>query len=581
VLNESYTSSHAIVIGINAYAHANPLSFAVNDAQAIAACLSHRFGFPDENIHLLLDEVASRQRIIQTYLSFANCHIEENDRIVFFFAGHGTTRSGARRETGYLVPVDGHPSDLSTLIRWDELTRNADLIPAKHLIFFMDACYGGLAITRTLSPGSARFLHEMLRRPARQVLAAGKADQVVSDGDGPRPNHSIFTGHLLDALEGAATNEGGILSANAVMAYVYQRVGTQDGSIQVPQYGHLEGDGDFIFAYPGSSGEIVEAETGLSEDILIQAPTSLSHGESESELGAFVSNVKQLLSADSNRIELDDLVNMEIRRLQEATSLNSLPVSDVSPERDVLEDRLDRYQHLAQRPLALVGLLSRWGTSSTQPLLSRLLARSCDNLASSSGFPAWIHLRWLPVTEMIYAGAISAIYAQNYQSLSTLLNSNIQDPSDPSNRASVFVLSNKAMLEVVRTDILKRIPQHERHYVPKSELLFARLQAPLEDLHFLGSEYEYLFDRYEVFQALYYAHVTDQAGGREMWGPPGRFFWKERIFGTRPFDLFVEEVVSQGEGVGFLSNGLFNGSLIRFQEVVTAYREMLGRRSRF
>jgi hypothetical protein len=182
---------------------------------------------------------------------------------------------------------------------------------------------------------------------------------------------------------------------------------------------------------------------------------------------------------------------------------------------------------------------------------------------------------------MIYTGAISAIYAKNYQSLSTLLESTIQDPSDHIKRSSVFVLSNRAMLEVIRTNVLKLIPEHERHYVPKSEILFSRLQAPLEDLHFLGPEYEFLFDRFEVLQALYYAHVTGKEDGFGIWGPPGRFFWKGRHFGASPFKLFVDEVTSRGEGVGFLSNGLFNESLNRFLEVATAVREMLDNSPRF
>lgn len=182
---------------------------------------------------------------------------------------------------------------------------------------------------------------------------------------------------------------------------------------------------------------------------------------------------------------------------------------------------------------------------------------------------------------MIYTGAISAIYAKNYQSLSTLLESTIQDPSDQVKRCSVFVLSNRAMLEVIRTNVLKLIPEHERHYVPKSEILFSRLQAPLEDLHFLGPEYEFLFDRFEVLQALYYAHVTGKEEGFGTWGPPGRFFWKGRHFGASPFNLFVDEVTSRGEGVGFLSNGLFNESLNRFLEVATAVREMLEKSPRF
>ena len=57
--------------------------------------------------------------------------VGNDDRIVVFFAGHGHTVPGRRGETGFLLPVDGDPSDLSTLIRWDDLTRNADLISAK------------------------------------------------------------------------------------------------------------------------------------------------------------------------------------------------------------------------------------------------------------------------------------------------------------------------------------------------------------------------------------------------------------------------------------------------------------------
>jgi uncharacterized caspase-like protein len=112
------------------------------------------------------------------------------------------------------VPYDGNPEKLATLIRWDELTRNADLITAKHILFIMDACYGGLAITRALKPGTMRFQKDMLMRPARQVLTAGKADEVVADLGGPLPNHSVFTGHLIEALQGKAESVPGLLTAN-------------------------------------------------------------------------------------------------------------------------------------------------------------------------------------------------------------------------------------------------------------------------------------------------------------------------------------------------------------------------------
>ena len=211
-----YKNSWALVIGINDYQHAPPLGYACNDAEAVADILQNRFEFPEDNVVLLLNEKASRQHIMETFLQYANDHVLADDRLLVFFAGHGQTKTGRRGEVGYLVPFDGNPNELSTLIRWDELTRNADLIDAKHILFIMDACYGGLAVMRTMRGGSKRFLKDMLQRYARQVLTAGKADEVVADAGGPRVGHSMFTGHFLDALEGASSSDGAIL-ANAVI----------------------------------------------------------------------------------------------------------------------------------------------------------------------------------------------------------------------------------------------------------------------------------------------------------------------------------------------------------------------------
>src|SRR5438270_615909 len=101
---------------------------------------------------------------MSAFLRFTTEAASEDDRVFVFFAGHGCTRTGRRGEVGYLVPVDGIPDDVSSLVRWDDLTRNADWVPAKHASFVMDACYGGLAVTRAMAPGASRFLKDMLRR---------------------------------------------------------------------------------------------------------------------------------------------------------------------------------------------------------------------------------------------------------------------------------------------------------------------------------------------------------------------------------------------------------------------------------
>jgi uncharacterized caspase-like protein len=130
-----YEKSWALVIGINDYQTASPLGYARQDAEAFARVLQSAFGFLPDKITVLLDQEATRERIMSSFLHFTEGSVLPDDRVAVFFSGHGCTRTGNRGEVGFLVPVDGHPSALSTLIRWDDLTRNAELVPAKHMLF--------------------------------------------------------------------------------------------------------------------------------------------------------------------------------------------------------------------------------------------------------------------------------------------------------------------------------------------------------------------------------------------------------------------------------------------------------------
>jgi len=169
ILKQNYDTSRALIIGINQYKKASPLSYAVNDAKEIKDILIGELSFIKKNIIYLTDKKATRSNILKAFLSFTQDEVQVDDRIFVFFAGHGHTRKGFRGEVGYLVPYDADMDELSTFIRWDELTRNAELIRAKHILFVMDACYGGLAVNRDLQPGSSRFLKDMYQRFSRSL----------------------------------------------------------------------------------------------------------------------------------------------------------------------------------------------------------------------------------------------------------------------------------------------------------------------------------------------------------------------------------------------------------------------------
>jgi hypothetical protein len=249
----SYDQSWALIIGINKYRHVSPLEIARADAESVRDALVGRLQFPAKNVELLLDTKASRARIMEKFLGYES--LNSDDRLIVFFAGHGTTVQTQKGAVGYLIPVDGDPKDKSTLIRWDDLTRNADIIPAKHVLFIMDACYSGLAIQRSSSAGERRFVTDMLQRRSRQVITAGKADETVADGGGPAGNNSIFTGYLLQGLEGEAAGDGGVITAANLMSYTYNKVARDSRSHQTPHFGHIDGDGDFILWMPTAADD--------------------------------------------------------------------------------------------------------------------------------------------------------------------------------------------------------------------------------------------------------------------------------------------------------------------------------------
>lgn len=566
-----YGISRALIIGIDKYKSASPLSYAVSDAVAIKDLLVSSLGFPEPEVTLLTDESATRQAVLKAFLRFSNDDVGLDDRLVIFFAGHGHTRTGIRGEIGYLVPHDADMADFSTFIRWDELTRNADLIRAKHVFFIMDACYGGLALVRTPGAGSTRFLMDMMLRTSRQVLTAGKADEVVADSGGPVPNHSVFTGHLIEALQGKAATPDGVLTASAVMSYVYTRVANDKNSHQTPHFGHIDGDGDMVLLAP-SLGEL-EASDTKDVDRLVSVPFAEPSVELNST-DAKVAKAKDFLASDSGTIALHDLLSSEVRRFLSVTSDDAFALSGQYSLEEFVS-RLDRYEAAVQDLSVLLACVAQWGRASHLATLQKCIARTCDRLESTGGLSVWLALRWYPLLLELYCSGIAAIDARRFDSLAAIFGTSL--PSSDHRRASDTFLeaASIAVLELNRTNVLKQIPGYERHYTPLSDYLLKILQPRLDDALFLGKNYETAFDTFEVYFALCTADAR-VANGQDVWGPIGRFGWK-RGRENSPLERILKEAGVQKSDWPPLRAGLFGGDFERFRTVAETFTQIVSR----
>ena len=193
-LSSVYNDSWALIIGINKYKNVQKLDFASEDAIAMKDMLIENFNFPESNISLLLDKDATKDNIIKEFSNIA-FKAQESDRVLVFFAGHGETMElPGGGQMGYLIPVNGDAENLYySSIPMDELKRLALMSKAKHMLYLVDACYGGIAAvgSRGLNTKAPNYINKVAKDQARQIITAGgKGEQVIEKSEW---GHSAFT----------------------------------------------------------------------------------------------------------------------------------------------------------------------------------------------------------------------------------------------------------------------------------------------------------------------------------------------------------------------------------------------------
>ena len=244
VFQAGYSSSHALIVGINKYDHWPNLEYAARDAGEIGAVLKQK-GF---TVYTLTNQNATKKNILGR-LERIRKSVDSNSRVVFYFAGHGQTEDlPGGRERGYIVPADADAYDWrGTMLAMDQLNHTIKKIKAKHILLAFDSCYSGLGLTRSIkrhSPQDAVYIKKMMQTRSIQILTAGSRDEQAMETEG----HGLFTDHLLAALNGAADiNSDGHITATEIYATVRPSITKQSYSRQTPQFGYIEGNGDIIF----------------------------------------------------------------------------------------------------------------------------------------------------------------------------------------------------------------------------------------------------------------------------------------------------------------------------------------------
>jgi hypothetical protein len=248
-----YQDSYALVVGNGAYKGGfDPLRGALRDVKDVAGALQKQ-GFT-----VTLKTDLTRDGFMAALNEFVLVHGKsEENRLLFYYAGHGYTHKMANDEDlGYLVMIDAPDPDKDPMgfsrasVDMQTLITQAKMIRSKHVLFMFDSCFSGtvLDLRERVTP---QAISDNARNPVRQFITAGRANE-------PVPDQSVFKQAFLDLLEGREPEPipDGYITGEELGLYLKNKVPYYNSS-QHPQYGKIRDPrldkGDFVFLASGQA----------------------------------------------------------------------------------------------------------------------------------------------------------------------------------------------------------------------------------------------------------------------------------------------------------------------------------------
>lgn len=277
-----FIRSYAFIIGINKYRNGiSQLKTAVKDAEDIALLLekTHKY-----KVYKCLD--ATKQQMLDLFAKMKQI-VGKDDRIFFYFAGHGIAFDSEKEPQGYLVPADAKSGKKDSLVSMDVLRDILNELPCQHGLIVLDCCFAGafkwstsfrsllFDLTETLY---AERFYRFVEHPAWQVITSSAHDQKAADilsdislgmREGKITSQSQnFNSPFAKALKQAINLEGkadvvrgkrsdGVITASELYLYlreIVEKETYEDGKRQSPAIftlGKHDTKGEFIFLHPG------------------------------------------------------------------------------------------------------------------------------------------------------------------------------------------------------------------------------------------------------------------------------------------------------------------------------------------
>lgn len=286
------SKSYALVIGVSDFDHFENLP-TKNDPLRVADHLINEADF--DMVHVLTGDKVTDGRVEQLLLDKFRMLVDENDRFLIYWSGHGVTIGTGGGAVGFLPTMESRPESISSMIAMADLHNWSKFVDANHVLFLLDSCFSGLVGAVTQSDSIEAISRDQMAGKGKHLISAGGATEQTIAID--ELGGSIFTHALLKGLRGSADsrNELGqdnLVTVSELKAYISLEVGRLRRVYGwkhkiTPQLRDTIGsDGEFFFPIAAAFPDAESIEQSGRGQIFTQSATTTGTSRVLSELEA-------------------------------------------------------------------------------------------------------------------------------------------------------------------------------------------------------------------------------------------------------------------------------------------------------
>lgn len=235
-MNTLFAKGYALLVGVGECEQSDlSLPTTVRDTRAVYQILidGNLCGYPKDNIKILNNEDATKNNILQGLQWLKEkAQSDRNATILIYYSGHGWLNKDNQQY--YLIP---HETNITRIVKSalsaNEFTQAIREINSERLLVIIDSCHAaGMATSKNAETKFWKKYEDYQPQPPSKnitsILSEGKGRVVFTSSQGEEKSYlmeneslSIYTFHLLEALQGAGNKAGDtVVKVSNIMSHL-------------------------------------------------------------------------------------------------------------------------------------------------------------------------------------------------------------------------------------------------------------------------------------------------------------------------------------------------------------------------